>query len=230
MESNTSPKRLYRSRHDKMLAGVCGGLADYFGMSSTLIRILFVLFTLFGCAGLIAYITAMILVPVNPEHEKTEWSAEVDQELRNRRHINYSLFWGIVLIVFGIVLFLNEMYGWHFRHFWRYFDWDFAIPVGLILIGLFLIMSRTRLNGLEHQMKQAGATNEFRRGSRDKKIWGVCSGLAAYANMDVSVVRILWVVLTFLVFPVGIIAYILIALLTPDEENNKVIGSKTVNP
>ena len=52
MEENSTgaetPKKLYKSQHDKMIAGVCGGLAEYFGMSSTLVRILFVLFGFFG--------------------------------------------------------------------------------------------------------------------------------------------------------------------------------------
>lgn len=235
MEENPTvpetPKKLYKSRHDRMIDGVCGGLAEYFGMSSTLVRILFVLFGFFGGAGIIAYITAMILVPVNPDHLRaTEYSEQEASIIQNKRNINYSFFWGIVLIFFGVILFLDELHFLEFRRFWRYFDWDFAVPLVLIAIGLFLIFSRTRLNGLENKLKEAGSKSDFKRNSRDKKIWGVCSGIAVYANMDVSIIRILWVILTFLTFPIGIIAYLLIALLTPDEENNKVFGSKTVHP
>ena len=235
MEENSTgaetPKKLYKSQHDKMIAGVCGGLADYFGMSSTLVRILFVLFGFFGGTGIIAYITAMILVPANPDHILTpEYSEHEESMIQNKKNINYSLFWGIVLIFFGIVLFLDEMNFLEFHRFRHYFDWDFALPLVLIAVGLFLIISRSRLNGLENQLKEAGSRSDFKRNSRDKKIWGVCSGLAAYANMDVSIIRILWVILTFLTFPIGIIAYILIAVLTPDDENNKIFGSKTVHP
>lgn len=233
MEENPTvpetPKKLYKSRHDRMIDGVCGGLAEYFGMSSTLVRILFVLFGFFGGTGIIAYITAMILVPVNPDHLRSpEYSEQEANIIQNKRNINYSLFWGIVLVFFGIILFLDEMHFLEFRRFWRYFDWDFAVPLVLIAIGLFLIFSRTRLNGLENKLKEAGSKSDFKRNSRDKKIWGVCSGIAVYANMDVSIIRILWVILTFLTFPIGIIAYLLIAILTPDEENHKVFGSKTV--
>lgn len=235
MEENPTgpetPKKLYKSRHDRMIDGVCGGLAEYFGMSSTLVRILFVLFGFFGGTGIIAYITAMILVPVNPDHLRSpEYSEQEANIIQNKRNINYSLFWGIVLIFFGVILFLDELHFLEFRRFWRYFDWDFAVPLVLIAIGLFLIFSRTRLNGLETKLKEAGSKSDFKRNSRDKKIWGVCSGIAAYANMDVSIIRILWVILTFLTFPIGIIAYLLIAVLTPDEENHKVFGSKTVQP
>ncbi|MCL1817147.1 MAG: PspC domain-containing protein [Clostridiales bacterium] len=59
-------KRLYRSEKNKMLAGVCGGLGDYFNVDPTLIRLAWVVITIFpSCGfGLIAYIIAAIVVPV----------------------------------------------------------------------------------------------------------------------------------------------------------------------
>jgi phage shock protein C len=59
-------KKLYRSRNDRMLAGVCGGLADYFGVDPTIVRILFVLFALAGGPGLILYIILMLVIPEAP--------------------------------------------------------------------------------------------------------------------------------------------------------------------
>ncbi|MCK5290119.1 MAG: PspC domain-containing protein [Candidatus Aenigmarchaeota archaeon] len=56
-------KKLYRSKKDRMLAGVCGGIGEYFGIDSTLVRILWVLLTLGGGAGLILYIICAIVVP-----------------------------------------------------------------------------------------------------------------------------------------------------------------------
>ncbi len=56
-------KKLYRSFADKKLCGVCGGLAEYFDVDSTLIRLLWVVFTLMGGAGLLAYIICAIIVP-----------------------------------------------------------------------------------------------------------------------------------------------------------------------
>ena len=58
-----SSKRLYKSNSDKKLAGVCGGLAEYFDVDSTIIRLAWVLFTLAGGAGLLAYIIAAIVMP-----------------------------------------------------------------------------------------------------------------------------------------------------------------------
>ena len=60
-----SEKRLYRSRESRMLCGVCGGIAEYFNIDPTLIRLLFVLFGLSG-SGILAYIIAAIIIPVSP--------------------------------------------------------------------------------------------------------------------------------------------------------------------
>ncbi len=60
-------KKLYRSKKDKMIAGVCGGIAEYFDVDPTLIRLLTVLFVLLGGAGVAVYIIAWIIIPKNPE-------------------------------------------------------------------------------------------------------------------------------------------------------------------
>jgi phage shock protein C len=57
------PRKLYRSQTNRMVAGVCGGLAEYFNVDPTLIRILFVVLTVFGGAGLVLYLAMWILVP-----------------------------------------------------------------------------------------------------------------------------------------------------------------------
>ncbi|GAH60048.1 unnamed protein product [marine sediment metagenome] len=60
-------KKLYRSEKDHMIAGVCGGIAEYFDVDSTLIRLLTVIFVLLGGAGVVAYIIAWIIIPKNSE-------------------------------------------------------------------------------------------------------------------------------------------------------------------
>ncbi|WP_308752123.1 PspC domain-containing protein [uncultured Anaerotruncus sp.] len=59
-------KKLYRSETNSMLAGVCGGLGDYFGIDPTLVRLGWVLISLMG-PGLIAYIIAAIIIPRQSE-------------------------------------------------------------------------------------------------------------------------------------------------------------------
>ena len=60
-------KKLYKSNIDKKLAGVCGGIAEYFNIDSTIIRLLWVLATLFIGSGVLAYIIAAIVMSDKPE-------------------------------------------------------------------------------------------------------------------------------------------------------------------
>ncbi len=61
-------RQLYKSKRNRVLAGVCGGFADYFAIDVTLIRIIWIIVTLFGGAGLIAYIIAAIIMPEETEY------------------------------------------------------------------------------------------------------------------------------------------------------------------
>ena len=60
-------KKLYRSKTDKMISGVCGGLAQYFGVDATLVRLVFALLVFFGVgSGVLLYIILAIVVPLEP--------------------------------------------------------------------------------------------------------------------------------------------------------------------
>lgn len=61
-------RKLYKSSDNKMLCGVCGGLGDYLGIDSTIVRLIWVVFTLCGGAGLLAYIIAAIIIPNAPQY------------------------------------------------------------------------------------------------------------------------------------------------------------------
>lgn len=62
-------KPLYRSKEDRWLAGVCGGLGNHFNVDSTLIRALFILFALVIGGGVIIYILLWVLIPPEPDEE-----------------------------------------------------------------------------------------------------------------------------------------------------------------
>jgi phage shock protein C len=59
-------RKLYRSKTNRQLAGVCGGLAEYFNLDVTLIRVLFVLLAVLGGSGLVIYAAMWIIVPKQP--------------------------------------------------------------------------------------------------------------------------------------------------------------------
>jgi len=63
-------KKLYRSREDTKIAGICGGIAEYFNVDSNIIRLLAVLTAFFGGGGVIAYIIAWIIIPLEPVEDE----------------------------------------------------------------------------------------------------------------------------------------------------------------
>ena len=60
-------KKLFRSTKDKKLCGVCGGLGEYFDIDPTIMRLIAVAACLFAGCGILAYIIAALIIPVNPE-------------------------------------------------------------------------------------------------------------------------------------------------------------------
>ncbi|MEU3017192.1 MULTISPECIES: PspC domain-containing protein [unclassified Nocardiopsis] len=78
MNENFSTKRLQRSETDRFLTGVCGGIAAYTGVDSTIIRIVFVVLALLGMAGIPIYILAWLLMPAESEQRSL-----LEQIIRN---------------------------------------------------------------------------------------------------------------------------------------------------
>jgi len=150
-------KKLYRSTTDKMIGGVAGGLAEYFDIDSTLIRVLFIVVVFLGGGGIIAYIILWIVVPQKPyeipksfqekssseDSGKSEFqNSATDSESFNvnnsgiaslETETNNKQIWiAIILIVIGGLLLLNNIFPrFHFDHYW---------PLILIGIGAGLLL------------------------------------------------------------------------------------------
>jgi phage shock protein C len=143
-------KRLYRSRKNKVIAGVCGGIAEYFNIDPVLIRLIAVLFFFTGGAALIAYILGMIMMPIQPwEGDQAAEAAQAQNapsaaQTESFGHVG-SLLIGVILIVFGVhfllrrIPFLNSYYWW----FWD-MGWHFFWPSILIAVGLLIIFKAAR--------------------------------------------------------------------------------------
>ncbi|OGT46422.1 MAG: hypothetical protein A3E83_06315 [Gammaproteobacteria bacterium RIFCSPHIGHO2_12_FULL_41_20] len=67
MSSSSPYKKLYRSRKERILAGICGGLAEYFGTDPTWVRLVFILFFFLGGCALLIYLLMWLIVPLAPE-------------------------------------------------------------------------------------------------------------------------------------------------------------------
>lgn len=141
------PKKLYRSRKDKMIGGVAGGLAEYFDVDPTLLRIIFIITLFFGGTGFIAYLILWVVVPEEPfvipvmdnaantgeqkppaENKDAQYQFAYEEQRHKKKNVA-----GIILVVIGI-LFLADNFvpRFHFGDFW---------PLILIAIGLGLLIN-----------------------------------------------------------------------------------------
>src|SRR3972149_4280530 len=158
-------KRLYRSRSDRMIWGVCGGIANYFGIDPTIIRVIAILFLFAGGSGILAYIILAIVVPLesSPSREPRDVIKENVQEIKqtatnigedirstftrqpgepkkevSRTGPNGSLVLAVVLVIIGVILLLSN-----FNPFW-WLHWNYLWPMVLIAIGLVIIFGGRR--------------------------------------------------------------------------------------
>ena len=144
-------KRLYRSRKNRMLGGVCGGIAEYFDIDPVIIRLVTVALFFVGGSAVLAYIIALIIIPYEPLETTVGQNKEAAQtapavstptpaEARQGSSDAVPLFLGILLIIIGALFLMHNMpffspfYGWA-RHYVRHFFW----PSILIVFGVFLI-------------------------------------------------------------------------------------------
>ena len=216
-------KRLFRSRKNKVIGGICGGLADYFEVDVVIIRILFVLLALIQGVGFLIYLVALFVIPVNPNETASRGEAKSSRD----RSRNVLLFLGIVLVLLGIYYTMGNLF--YFPDFFYSIPfrmhWDLFWPLLLILIGVLYIIHITQKDKISTKKKDAEpvkSTNGKRlfRSRKDRKIAGVCSGLAAYFDIDPTIIRVLWVILTIFLGAIflGILVYIVMALVVPEGD------------
>jgi len=76
-------KKLYRSKTDRKLAGVCGGIAEYFGVDSTLVRLAAVILIFASGAGILAYVVAWAIIPERPDHVDVSYHYDSEDEYKS---------------------------------------------------------------------------------------------------------------------------------------------------
>ena len=148
--------RLYRSRTDRFLGGVCGGIGRYLGIDPTIIRLVFLVLLFTQGFGFLIYIILWLLLPVEGGAETAgkledrieEGVKNVGDDIRNvtqTPHPKAGLWFGLGLIILGVVLFaerLGEMLGLGWLTQWV--NWSTLWPVLIIVLGVALILRGTR--------------------------------------------------------------------------------------
>lgn len=212
-----TPRRLYKSRRDRIIDGVCGGVAEYFGVDATIVRFLWVLITLLGGSGFILYILGMIIMPVNPEHVSGQ-AGTAPHPTGDRKR-----FFGVMLILLGTFILMIKL-GWIAEFGWWSFSKSVMLPVLLILMGGFFIYLQTGRKRVataagEHAGSEPSAApaKDLRRSVDDRKLFGVCGGIAKYFSIDSTIVRFLFVFLVLASFGWGVLLYIILGIIMPEE-------------
>lgn len=130
------PRKLYRSATNKMLAGICGGLGDYFDLDANMIRLIAVV-SLFASDGfvLLVYLIGWVIIPIAEFQTSTTEKAPQRPRVQSACCSSWKGYLpGILLICFGLILFARESFYWmHFGDLW---------PFALVVIGLGLILYR----------------------------------------------------------------------------------------
>ncbi|MBN2426145.1 MAG: PspC domain-containing protein [Calditrichaceae bacterium] len=206
MTDENTAKQLYRSKNDRIIGGVCGGLALYFNIDSTLLRILWVVITLFGGAGIIIYLAALIIIPENPE--------EIFNKQKTENPSGKNTFWGALLIIIGAVLLLKQSGILHHFQFWN-LPWQIIWALIFIALGVLLVFNFSLNKNDEPETSQI--RKSIFRSRANRKISGVCGGLADYLKIDANIIRLAFILLTIASAGLGILAYILLIIIFPEE-------------
>ncbi|MBN1542961.1 PspC domain-containing protein, partial [candidate division KSB1 bacterium] len=125
----TRSGKLYRSQRERIIAGVCGGFADYFSIDVALIRVLWAVLSLFNGLGILLYIACVIIVPVDPTPLRKK------QEKSSNRSAELTL--GLLLLMLGLVFLMRPIMQWNFFPpflFINHQNYMALLPLVLIII------------------------------------------------------------------------------------------------
>lgn len=126
-------KRLYRSRKDVMIAGVCGGMAEYFDIDPVIVRLLTVLLVFAGGAAILIYLLGWLIIPKAPEgHESVVTTEEAPgSETSENKGDRGRLLAGVILLILGFIFLASNFVPWfNFGKLW---------PLLLIVLGVVIL-------------------------------------------------------------------------------------------
>lgn len=244
MQEESRYRPVLRHPTERLIGGVCAGLADYLNLDPALVRIGWVVATL-GTAGggLLAYLALWSLLPVGTKHSGIEEPAAFEL---NEKNISRA---GTLLIVFGLIWLLSNfgvlpaIWG----AFWFVVDLLFW-PALLIGLGALLIGNRrnwmeavrnwrqrfdsrvtsgresvqgsVRFNrgSIKDSLRRFRMAIPFKRSREDRIFYGVCGAIGRKLGIDANLVRLLWAAFSIGSVGTGVLIYVAAGLLLPEEK------------
>ena len=149
----TAQKKLYRSRTDRIIAGVCGGLAKYFEVDPLLVRLIFLAAVFINGSGIMIYIILLLVMPLEPGPEinvnRDDKIHEFVNETKSRaesvmNEMKQDKGWlegkrnilGLFVVAIGVIALFNQVFPLHWLR------WDYFWPLLIIIIGLLLLFRK----------------------------------------------------------------------------------------
>jgi phage shock protein C len=224
-----SQRRLYRSKNNKVLAGICGGIGEYLNIDPTIIRIMMIVMTIFGGSGILLYAISFFVIPDSSAPQATSQTA---------RPSSLAFGFGIALIAVGALILLDNLDLISFHRWWNV-GWDVLVPTALIVAGLFILTKKKDLPKetsaeqsagdapqaetsatptLGGQTNDAPGSRTLRRSKTERKLLGVCGGLAEFSGLDPTIVRLMYVAFTLLSAGAGFVLYAVLFFIVPEEQ------------
>lgn len=197
----SSVRRLARSQHTRIIGGLCGGLADYFGFHPAAFRFVWALTGLLGGVGILAYFLAVAIVPAEPPAK---------EEASNRDWVHPAS--GVLFLLIAGAIWTQHwrpLPEWFFHPF-QSNPWPYVIAVaGLFIIVIRPHRSRPMDEPLPHSTISAGVGPvvltgahaaytttpgplKLMRSRNERVVFGICGGLAQKWGTDPSIVRFGW--------------------------------------
>ncbi|MCK9438547.1 MAG: PspC domain-containing protein [Patescibacteria group bacterium] len=141
-------KKIYRSQDDRIIFGVCGGIAKYFEVDALIVRLIFLALVFGGGSGLIIYLICTLLIPTEGkknnnnfinEEKAEEFVEKIGEKIKDlgseTKRSDWRFLLGIIFVLFGFIFLVDNIFD--LRNIWANF-W----PIFLVLIGLMILFKR----------------------------------------------------------------------------------------
>jgi phage shock protein C len=161
-------KKLQRNQQDKMIAGVCSGLADYFDIDVTWVRIAFVVAVIAGASGILAYLILWIAVPKKPyipnfgqfnagttANSMPGNTSQAFDNPKKKDRGNFRLIAGVIFIFFGLIFLMDEL---DLIPDWM--DFENLWPLILVGMGLYILSAGVNKNKVDLVEPEVSKTDE----------------------------------------------------------------------
>jgi phage shock protein PspC (stress-responsive transcriptional regulator) len=140
--------KLHRPMKDRVIGGVCAGIGEFFQIDPTIVRLIFVLITVFGGGGILLYLILWLIIPSESSgseltKENIEKSADEIKDTAKEfaknfktdvRNINSRRFFGIVILIIGVILLLESFGFMDLKYVVKFFPAVIIIVLGIAIL------------------------------------------------------------------------------------------------